>query len=94
MSPQRIEDFRHLLDALAAGCPPHAGFALGFDRLMAVLLEKESVKDVIAFPKTATGEDKMVSSPARMTQQQLDTYHLAIKKSDQVPKSEPLSLKA
>lgn len=94
MSPERIEDFRHLLDALAAGCPPHAGFALGFDRLMAVLLEKESVKDVIAFPKTAAGEDKMVSSPAKMTQQQLDTYHLAIKESDQVPKSEPLSLKA
>lgn len=94
MSPERIEDFRHLLDALSAGCPPHAGFALGFDRLMAVLLEKESVKDVIAFPKTGAGEDKMVSSPAKMTQEQLNTYHLAIKDSGQVPKSEPLSLKA
>lgn len=93
MTPKRIEDFRHLLDALAAGCPPHAGFALGFDRLMAVLLEKESVKDVIAFPKTAAGEDKMVSSPARMTEEQLKTYHLAVRESGQVPKSEPLSLK-
>ena len=94
MSPERIEDFRHLLEALSAGCPPHAGFALGFDRLMAVLLEKESVKDVIAFPKTAAGEDKMVSSPAKMTEDQLKTYHLAVRDSGQAPKSEPVSLEA
>ena len=94
MSPERIEDFRHLLDALSAGCPPHAGFALGFDRLMAVVLGKDSVKDVIAFPKTAAGEDKMVSSPARMTEEQLTTYHLAVNEGGHVPKSDPLSLKA
>jgi aspartyl-tRNA synthetase len=94
MSPERIEDFRHLLEALSAGCPPHAGFALGFDRLLAVLLEKESVKDVIAFPKTAAGEDKMVSSPAKMTEEQLKTYHLAVRDSGQVPNSEPVSLEA
>ena len=94
MSPERIEDFRHLLDALSAGCPPHAGFALGFDRLMAVVLGKDSVKDVIAFPKTAAGEDKMVSSPAMMTEEQLTTYHLAVKQGGQVLKSAPLSLKA
>jgi aspartyl-tRNA synthetase len=94
MRPERIEDFRHLLDALAAGCPPHAGFALGFDRLMAVLLGKESVKDVIAFPKTAAGEDKMVGSPARMTEEQLRTYHLAVRESGKVEENETLSLKA
>jgi aspartyl-tRNA synthetase len=94
MSPERIEDFRHLLNALAAGCPPHAGFALGFDRLMAVLLGEDSVKDVIAFPKTAAGEDKMVGSPGQFTEEQLSMYHLAVEDSSVAPEAVPLSLKA
>lgn len=94
MSPRRIEDFRHLLNALAAGCPPHAGFALGFDRLMAVLLGEDSVKDVIAFPKTAAGEDKMVGSPGHLTEEQLSTYHLAVKESGMTLKAVPVSLSA
>jgi aspartyl-tRNA synthetase len=78
MRPERIEDFRHLLNALKSGCPPHAGFALGFDRLMAMLTGKVSVRDVIAFPKTADGEDKFVKSPSVLTPEQLATYHLAL----------------
>jgi aspartyl-tRNA synthetase len=76
---ERIEDFRHLLTALESGCPPHAGFALGFDRLMAMLTGRTSVKDVIAFPKYTNGEDRFVGSPSPMTPEQLTTYHLSIK---------------
>jgi aspartyl-tRNA synthetase len=79
MIPERIEDFRHLLDALASGCPPHAGIALGWDRLIAVMRGKESVRDVIAFPKSGRGEDGMVKSPNRVTEEQWNTYHLGVK---------------
>ncbi|KAK7544328.1 tRNA synthetases class II-domain-containing protein [Phyllosticta citribraziliensis] len=79
MSDERIEDFRHLLEVLRAGCPPHAGIALGFDRLIAVMLGKDSVRDVIAFPKSGKGEDMLVKSPNKVTKEQLETYHLQLK---------------
>lgn len=79
MSDERMKDFAHLLEVLRAGCPPHAGFALGFDRLVAVMLGKESVRDVIAFPKSGKGEDMLVKSPSRMTEGQLETYHLKLR---------------
>lgn len=81
MRPERLADFKHLLDALRAGCPPHAGLALGFDRLVAVMLGKESVRDVIAFPKTGKGgDDAMVRAPSPMTEEALQTYHLQLRK--------------
>jgi aspartyl-tRNA synthetase len=79
MKPERVEDFRHLLDVLRSGCPPHAGIALGWDRLMAVMCGRESVRDVIAFPKSGRGEDLLVKSPNRMTDEQLVTYHLNLR---------------
>lgn len=79
MKPERVEDFRHLLDVLRSGCPPHAGIALGWDRLMAVMCGRESVRDVIAFPKSGRGEDLLVKSPNRMTDEQLATYHLNLR---------------
>ncbi|KAF2273679.1 uncharacterized protein EI97DRAFT_383005 [Westerdykella ornata] len=79
MNAQRLEDFRHLLDVLKSGCPPHAGIALGWDRLVAVMLGKESVREVIAFPKSGKGEDMLVKSPNRVTKEQWDTYHLQLK---------------
>ncbi|KAI8938101.1 hypothetical protein NX059_005770 [Plenodomus lindquistii] len=79
MKPERIEDFRHLLDVLKSGCPPHAGIALGWDRLMAVMLGQESVRDVILFPKSGKGEDLLVKSPNKVTKDQWDTYHLSVK---------------
>ena len=78
MSPERLADFKHLIEVLRVGCPPHAGIALGFDRLVAVMLGRESVRDVIAFPKSGGGEDLLVKSPTRMTDQQLETYHLKV----------------
>ena len=79
MSDERLKDFAHLIEVLRAGCPPHAGLALGFDRLVAVMMGKESVRDVIAFPKSGKGEDMLVKSPTRMTEGQLETYHLRLK---------------
>ncbi|KAJ5675568.1 hypothetical protein N7462_008465 [Penicillium macrosclerotiorum] len=80
MPAERLADFSHLLDALRAGCPPHAGLALGFDRLVAVMLGKESVRDVIAFPKTGKGgDDAMVRAPSLMTEEALQTYHLKLR---------------
>ena len=76
---ERMADFAHLLDVLGSGCPPHAGVALGFDRLCAVMLGKESIRDVIAFPKSGRGEDLLVKSPTRMTEGQLETYHLKMR---------------
>lgn len=80
MRPERLADFEHLLAALRAGCPPHAGVALGFDRLVAVMLGRESVRDVIAFPKSGKGgEDAMVGAPSAMTEEALDMYHLRLR---------------
>ncbi|KAK0753844.1 aspartyl-tRNA synthetase-like protein [Schizothecium vesticola] len=76
MTDEGVGQFSHLLDALRAGCPPHAGFALGFDRLVAVFTHTNSVRDVIAFPKSMKGEDLMVGSPGLITAEQQKTYHL------------------
>ena len=79
MSDERMKDFAHLLEVLRAGCPPHAGIALGFDRLIAVMLGKESVREVIAFPKSGKGDDMLVKSPTLITEEQLRTYHLQLR---------------
>jgi aspartyl-tRNA synthetase len=59
--------FGFLLDAFAYGPPPHGGIALGIDRLCALLAGAESIRDVIAFPKTASGSDPLTGAPAPIT---------------------------
>jgi len=66
--------FRHLLDALKYGAPPHGGIALGFDRLMAILCRTRSIRDVIAFPKTSVGTDLLFKSPAAVDSNILYQY--------------------
>lgn len=78
MNDDRIGEFSHLLEVLRAGCPPHAGIALGFDRLVAMMLGRNSVRDVIAFPKSGKGEDLLVKSPSPMSENVLETYHLKL----------------
>lgn len=79
LDARRVQEFDHLLDALSAGCPPHAGIALGFDRLLAVMTGVDSVRDVIAFPKSGNkGEDMMVKSPSKITEEQLAMYHMKL----------------
>ncbi|KAI0023778.1 aspartyl-tRNA synthetase [Xylariomycetidae sp. FL0641] len=76
MPEANIRQFDHLLGALRAGCPPHAGFAVGFDRLMTLITDVPSVRDVIAFPKDNSGKDPFVGSPGKITPEQRKTYHL------------------
>jgi len=68
--------FDHLLHALRCGAPPHGGIALGFDRLMAILCKAESIRDVIAFPKTGAGTDLLFKSPAPSSDEMLAMYNL------------------
>src|SRR6478609_3791100 len=71
--------FGYMLDAFRYGAPPHGGIALGFDRLMAILCGTPSIRDVIAFPKTAKGTDLMTDSPAPVEPKQLRDLHLDLK---------------
>lgn len=70
--------FGHLLTAFSTGCPPHAGLAIGFDRMTAMLCGTESIRDVIAFPKTITGADPLIGSPSKVTPSQLKEYHVKV----------------
>jgi len=71
----QIAAFRHLLEALSHGAPPHGGIALGVDRTLSVLLGTASVRDVIAFPKSAGGRDAMTGAPSPPTAEQMAEYH-------------------
>src|SRR3954466_2902883 len=71
--------FGYMLEAFQYGAPPHGGIALGFDRLNAILCGTPSIRDVIAFPKTAKGMDLMTDSPTQVSARQLKDLHLEVK---------------
>lgn len=71
--------FGYMLEAFKYGAPPHGGIALGFDRLCAILCGTTSIRDVIAFPKTAKGVCLMTDSPSQVTGRQLRDLHIEVK---------------
>jgi len=71
--------FGYMLDAFKYGAPPHGGIALGFDRLIAILCGTPSIRDVIAFPKTAKGTCLMTDSPSQVSARQLRDLYLEVK---------------
>lgn len=75
---QAQDRFGFLLDAFKYGVPPHAGLAYGFDRLMMLMLEQESIRDVIAFPKVKDASCLMTNAPDIVDQKQLDELGIAI----------------
>src|SRR6476620_4767149 len=72
------ERFGFFLDALEYGTPPHGGIAPGIDRLLMVLAGTDNIRDVIAFPKTASAADLMIEAPGEVDPKQLDELHLRI----------------
>ena len=71
------------MQALTYGAPPHGGIALGFDRIMMFLLKTESIRDVIAFPKTQKAGCLMTDAPSVVDNEQLDDLHIRVKASAQ-----------
>lgn len=70
------DTFSYFIEALKSGCPPHGGIAFGLDRLVAILLGRNTIRDVIAFPKSTTGHDLMSDCPHELDVDVKKLYHL------------------
>jgi aspartyl-tRNA synthetase len=71
--------FGWFLDALRMGAPPHGGFALGIERFVALFAGESNIREVIAFPKTASGSDPLTGAPAATTKERLDELGISLK---------------
>ena len=72
--------FGHMLKAFEYGAPPHGGIALGLDRLMMILMNESSIREVMAFPKTGDDRDLLMGAPSEINKNQLKELHIEIKK--------------
>jgi len=70
--------FGHMMEAFSYGAPPHGGIAPGIDRLVMILADASSIREVIAFPKTSQATDLMADAPADVSPRQLEELHLKV----------------
>jgi aspartyl-tRNA synthetase len=75
------EKFGFLLNALKYGCPPHAGMAFGLDRLVMLMAKRDSIRDVIAFPKTQSAACMLTDAPGLVDNAQMADLELRFRKS-------------
>ena len=79
-SDEEIEDrFGHMLEAFDYGAPPHGGIALGIDRIVMILTGAETIREVIAFPKTQAAMDLTFNAPSSVTEEQLADLHIRLR---------------
>ena len=71
--------FKSLYTAFQYGAPPHAGMAPGIDRMLMLLLDEDSIRETIAFPRTAGGADLLMNAPGDVTELQLRETHIKVR---------------
>ena len=77
-----------MLDNLKYGAPPHGGLAFGLDRLVTLMARAESIRDVIAFPKTQRAQDLLVDAPNKVDDKQLQELGLRLRPKVEAPKKD------